>query len=183
MKKYGVAIAVLAALVCGQKAMAVVQGNPVDVEVYAQIDTTLELTLTSATSYDFGTVSANLTVMSATTFDIRNTGGGITETLQLKGNNSSNWAIAPQGSGRAADMFALYGTFNFPAVPGAFNDANHQIGSAYQASSGVKYAGSETGLSVPNGESRRLWVTIDTPASSSSSARQRIQIDVLASQP
>jgi len=187
MKKLGIAVAMLAAVIVSSQAKAVMVGNPVDVEVFAQIDTTLQLTLTGATSFDFGTVNGNSTNVATAAFTVGNTGGGITETLQVKGTDSANWTCATLAQAAAPDRFALYGMFNtaIPTVVAMFI-ANNQIpapAEAYKTSSITLFAGDQTGLSIANAATRNLWIGLHMPTTSTSNARQRVQININAIQP
>jgi len=187
MKKLGIAVAVLAAVFASSQARAAMVGNPVDVEVFAQIDTTLQLTLTGATSFDFGTVNGNSQNVATAAFTVGNTGGGITETLQLKGTDSANWTCATLAQSAAADRFSIYGEFNSaqPGLPAMFVP-NNQIpapAEAYKTSSVALFAGDQNGLSIANAATRSLWIGLHMPTSSTSNARQRIQININAIQP
>jgi hypothetical protein len=163
----------------GANAGATKVGNPVDLEVWAQMNGTLQISVVSATSYDFGAVTASSVNVSTTTFDIQNTGGGLTQTYQIKGNNSANWTLA---AAPALNAFSLDVQFNGPAAPSTWT-ASHRLTTAYQSSDGTVFAGNQTGLSVPTGAVRSLWTRLAAPTGSSSAARQRIQLDINAVTP
>ena len=185
MRKLSGILAVAGLLAVAGTARAVSVGNPVDVEVWAQINNTLQLTVVSATSYDFGTIGAGTQNVSATTFDIDNTGSGLTETLNLTAAVTGGWTLAPQGSGPALDQVALYSQFNFPAAPtpAALFVANMQVDGTVQASSAVKYAGNASGLSTTTGQRSHMWVGLAAPTSTTVSNRQNVKITVSATTP
>ena len=181
MKKLMTAAAVVGLVGLGHEALAVNNSNPVDVEVYAQINAGLQITVTTATSYDFGTVAGGSVAVSATTFDIQNTGSGLTETYQIKGNNSTsgNWTLA---AAPGANAFSLDAQFNNPSAPGSWT-ASHRLTTAYQQANGTIFAGNQTGVSTVTGQVQSLWTRFSAPTSSTFSTRQRVQLDINAVTP
>lgn len=167
-------------LTLGREAGAVNASNPVDVEVWAQMSGTLQITVISATSYDYGVVAGSSVTVSTTTFDIKNTGSGLTETYQIKGNNSTsgNWTIA---AAPAANTFTLEADFSFPSAPAAWT----KLTTAYQSSDNVSVfnSASENGLSTTTNTVRHLWTRFSAPTSSGFGTKQRVQIDINAITP
>lgn len=178
--KHAVKVMLLAGLIAlGREAGAVNNAQTVDLEVFAQISSNLVITVTSATSYDYGTIVGSSVTVSATTFDIRNAGAGLSETYQIRANNSANWTL---GALPGANAFSLDAQFNGPAVPAVWTPL-HRLTAAYQTSDAVVFAGNQNGQSTPTASVRSLWTRLSAPTSSSSSARQRIQLDINAITP
>src|SRR5687767_14595019 len=178
--KQAVRWAVIAgSIMLGSGAGAVNNSNPVDLEVFVQISSNLVISVTSATSYDFGVVAGSAVVVSGTTFDIRNTGAGLSQRYQLRASNTANWTL---GAAPGADTFSLDAQFNGPAVPGSWS-ALHRLTASYVSSDALVFAGNQNGLSTPTGSVRSLWTRISTPTSTGAAARQRIQLDVNAITP
>lgn len=178
--KHAVRWAVMAgSIVLGSGAGAVNNSNPVDMEVFVQISSNLVIAVTSATSYDFGVMSGSSVMVSTTTFDIQNTGAGLSQTYQLRASNTANWTL---GAAPGANMFTLDAQFNGPATPGSWT-AQHKLTAAYVSSDAVVFAGNQNGMGTPTGSVRSLWTRISTPTSTGSGARQRIQLDLNAITP
>jgi len=162
-----------------RSAHAVVSGNPVSMEVWAQINATLQISILSPTAYNFGTVAGSSVAVSTTTFDIQNTGSGLTETYQLSAANSPAWTL---GAAPGANVFSLDAQFNGPAQPAGWT-ASQRLTTAYQTSDGVIFAGNQTGAGTATGSVRNLWVRFSAPTSSSSAVPQRMQLNVNAVTP
>ncbi len=186
MKKGTLALAVVGLVLFGRNVGAVNPGNPVDVEVWAQMSNNLQITVTSSTTYDFGTFTSNQQKVMTTAFDVQNTGGGLTETYQLKANASqpSGWTLFSAIGNPGANAFAIDALFN-TAVPGAaaFNDATDRLGLGYGQADGTKFFGDQTGVSTANLQTEKLWLRFTAPSSAASSLAQRIQVDINAVTP
>lgn len=186
-RKMTAVLAVAGIVTIAGSVRAITVGQTVEVEVYATINSTLQLTLVGSTSYDFGVIAANSQNITATTFQVDNTSAGMSCDLQLQGTNAlpGPWTIAPQGSGPAADQFALYGQLNFPAqpTPAALFTANMQIDNTLQPATVLKYAGNQNGDNVAVAGQRMLWVGLWAPTSSTTTTRKRVQINIAAINP
>lgn len=186
MKKLMTAMAAVAALGLGSKALAVSVGDPVDVEVLATIDNTLQITVTSATTYDFGTVSAGFAGVAASAFDLQNTGGGQTETYSLQVVNTSPWALA---AAPGIDTYALAAQFASAAPALGTFGATHDLTTGSVAagvSPGGQFASaSQDAVGTTLGETVNMWVRFDAPTSvtTGAGAIQHFRINVDASAP
>lgn len=182
MKKFLTAVALLGLIGLGSRANAVTVGNPVDAEVYAQINGTLQITLT-ATSFDFGTVNAGTTSYSTSAVTVQNTGGGLAETYQVKGNNttSGDWTLV---NNYGVNQFGLDAQFNTTQpLAGSWN-SNHTLTTGYQTSAaGGKFAGNLDGFQTAQLETVNLWFRFRAPGSSTFTTRERIQIDITTTGP
>ncbi len=172
------AVSILTAIGLGQTALAANQGNPVNVEVWAQIDTTLEITVVSSTAYDFGTVPGSFDGVSSASFDIQNTGSGSTQTYSLSGTNTADWAL---GSSPGLDAFVLSAQFNSSAPALNSFGVAHVLTPTPVVSGptlGGQFAGDQDGVSTVTSEKINMWVRLQAPTSSSSAGRQRVQINI-----
>lgn len=172
--------------VLGGKAFAyTVPANPVDVEVFATMSSNLQITISTATMYDFGTLTSNQKANTGTVYiDIQNTGGGLTQTYQLKANNSANWTVFSGAGNPGADQFAIDAVFKSTgAVDADFNSATDRLTTAFTQADGTKFFGDQSGVSTLTGQSVQLRLRYTAPLSAAVATRQRSQIDINAVTP
>lgn len=181
MKKMILAVAALVAVSGGANAAATITAD-----VYAQIDSTLSIAITSNTAYDFGVVSAGSTVIQGSGFVIQNNGGGQDETLSLSAAVlGADWTLLQVGGPTGANQVALDAMFNaaIPAASTDFTQATDRLTNTPVAANASNFAGDQTGLSVPHLASRTLWTLLSAPASSSVATKQQMVITITASNP
>lgn len=174
------------AVMTGKAHAYTVPANPVDIEVFAQMAQNLQITISTATLYDFGQFTPNQHKNTGTVFvDIQNTGGGLTQTYEMRVNNTANWtAHTAAGDPGVIDTFALDAIFNSAAVvDGDFNDVNDRLTTAFTAADGTRFAGNQTGVNQPFGSSVQLRLRFVAPPTSSVATRQRAQVDINAVTP
>ncbi len=178
MKKLAIAVAVLGALLTGQKALALTTAT---IDVYAQIDNTISVAVTPGnTYYNFGTLNTGVVVPASTAVNVTNNGGGLNETFGLMLANPLDWTVIMAGA-PGPEQFKLDAAWDTDGAGIVWNDVNTTISLVNQNSTGVKYAGDQTGLGVPMSGVRNLWFRLSTPASTVAPAQQRIVVTVTAS--
>lgn len=178
MKREGklIAIAAMLMLSMGFSALAnaaetanVTVKVTVAVPISVSVDTT-ELVL--------GTVAINGAVVSTTPITVTNNGGGLAETYSLSLSNPSGWTAS--GSAPGAETYVLDAAFSGSVSGITWNEANHALSTIAVASSATKFAGDQTGLSVPNAGVRKLWFKFKAPASTAVTTEQGIAVTITA---
>lgn len=183
MKKFVTALSVLGLMFAAGTALATVQGDPVDVEVWATVDSTLQITIGSATTFDFATVAGGYVGNVPFAFTVTNTGGGPTQTYSLQAVEPAGWTI---GAGPGLNVFAMDAQFNSVA-PGGWTGM-HALTNGYVAagaSPGGQFAGDQDGVNTDRWETVNMWVRFQAPTSVSGAGlgRKRVQINIDANTP
>lgn len=146
---------------------------------------TLQITVTTATSYDFGQVNGGSVALSATTFDIMNSGTVIQTVSFSVSNTAGGWVPVSTGL-PGFNEFELDAQFNYPGPPAAWTAVDHALPgypSGPEPSTGTRFAGNEHGMSTGLGLTRHLWVRLLAPSTTNQTLRQRMVITVTAQTP
>ena len=175
--KAHIALPVLLALVLTAVAGTAFAGNPATISVTVTIQ---NLSVSASGPVAFGTVVAGSQTVSSSASTVTND-GNVTETYSLSLTNPATWT-AVQAAPSAAEEFALLAEFNSSA-PGAgtFNYTDHALSATPATCSASKYAGGQTGLSVPASGTRSLWVLFNAPTSTAVTTQQNITVTLTAS--
>ncbi len=151
-------------------------GNPATITVTVTIQ---NLSVSTSGSIAFGTVVAASQTVSGTSSTVTND-GNVTETYSLNLTNPSTWT-AVQAAPASPEEYALLAIFNSGAPLGTdFSYANHSLSTSSVASSGTKFAGDQTGLSVAVSGTRKLWFRFNAPTSTSVTTQQSITVTLTA---
>ena len=150
--------------------------NPATISVTVTIQS---LSVSTTGPIAFGTVVAGSQSVSGSASTVTND-GNVTETYSLSLTNPATWT-AVQAAPSAAEEYALLAMFNSSApAGGSFTYADHALSTASVASSGTKFAGNQTGLSVAATGARDLWFRFNAPTSTSVTTQQSITVTVTA---
>ena len=101
------------------------------------------------------------------------------------GSVGSPWQVAastPSGP----DKLVVYGVFHGATAPVETDyGVEDVIGPTNQSCSGTVYtvSGSTTGVSVPAGENRTLWIRMDMPTTTTTMAPQSMRVEITADPP
>ena len=149
--------------------------NPATINVTVTIQ---NLSVSASGPIAFGTVAAgSVTVASDSSHVINN--GNLAETYSLNLANPAGWTAVQAAPG--IDEYALSAQFNATQpLAGSFVYANHALSTGSTASSGTKFAGGQTGLSVAASAARYLWLKFEAPSSSTVFTQQTIVVTVTA---
>lgn len=170
-----VLVALAAVLSLGVSSMAMA-ANPATISVTVTIQ---NLSVSATGPVAFGTVVAGSQTVSSSGSTVTND-GNVTETYSLSLTNPSTWT-AVQAAPSSAEEYALLAQFNSSApTAGSFTYADHALSTTSTASSGTKFAGGQTGLSVAAGAPRTLWFRFNAPTSTSVTTQQTITVTVTA---
>lgn len=180
MKNLRIAVAALAAVIFAGSALA---ANPVEVEVVATMDSTLSLAVVGATMYDMGTFTSNQQKVLATGFVIQNNGGGVTETLGLKGEVYDGWTLFTGAGNPGADQVAADAAFSNAVGGITWNDTTDRLTGSNVAASGANFLGDQDGMNIAYNATNTLWLRITAPSSSSSTNAKRVRCVVTATTP
>ena len=168
------AMAILAfALVMPANQVLAAQSDTVTITV--TISQTIGVEITES-AYDFGTLSSGATAVSTSWLTVTNTGTGINETYSLSCSDTADWTC---GSSPGNEIFVLSAKFN-SISPASFG-ANDILSTTPVAADGTLFAGDETGADVPHTEVRHLWLQLQTPTTTASSAQQSTVLTITAS--
>jgi hypothetical protein len=170
-----IAFALLAAVLLVGSANMVKAANPATINVTVTIQ---NLSVATTGPIGFGTVTSGSETVSGSASTVTND-GNVTETYLLSLTNPGGWT-AVQGE-PAAEQYALLAEFNTTApAAGAFTYTDHALSTSSVASSATKFAGDQTGLSVPASATRSLWFRFNAPTSTTVTAQQTILVTVTA---
>lgn len=189
MKKLKIAVAIAALAALSGSAMAYVgPADPVDIDVYATMDQTLQITITGATVYDLGNFTSNQQKVTTGAYAIQNTGAGMTQTYRLAVKAVyGGWALREAAGMPVADQVAVDALFNTvaPAV-GDFTEATDRlqlISTLYNVASVTNMAGDITGAGSALNNTRNLWLRVTAPSTSSTTNKNQVVVEVDATTP
>ncbi len=150
--------------------------NPATISVTVTIQ---NLSVSATGPIAFGTVVAGSQTVSSSASTITND-GNVVETMSLSLTNPGSWTAVQAAPG--AEEYALLAQFN-AAAPTAvsFTYANHALTTSSVASSGTKFAGDQTGVSMAVSGTRSLWFRFNAPTSTAVTTQQTISVTVTAS--
>ncbi|MEZ4655551.1 MAG: hypothetical protein R3E12_18680 [Candidatus Eisenbacteria bacterium] len=149
--------------------------NPATITVTVTIQS---LSVSTTGPIAFGTVGAGSETVSGSASTVTND-GNVTETFSLSLTDPAGWTAVQSAPG--AEEYALLSMFNSTApAANTFTYLDHALSTTPVASSGTKFAGNETGLSVPATETRSLWLRFNAPTSTTVTTEQSITVTVTA---
>ncbi len=139
---------------------------------------TLSMSIVGSTFTILASMAPGGSAVATSSITIKNDSVGIAETLSLKSFDSTPWTLAQSP---AFNQFALQAMFNTVA-PAAANFAvgDDSLTTADKVSTSAVFAGNQTGVTVPPGESRGLWVRFQAPTSTSSLGTRDLTITITA---
>ena len=136
------------------------------------------VSVTASGPIAFGIVLAGSTTVSSSHSDVVNDGND-TETYSLKLTAVGGWTAVQALPGAA--QYCLSAQFNATEPDSAtFVYATHALTTSSVASSGTKFAGDETGLSVVKTGARSLWFKFEAPSSTTVWTEQTITVTITA---
>lgn len=126
----------------------------------------------------FGTVTAGSVTVSSDSSHVINDGNGA-ETYSIDVANPAGWTAVQAAPG--VDEYCLSAQFNSAQpLAGSFSYANHALSTSSVASSGTKFAGDQTGLSVAASAARYLWLKFEAPSTSTVFTQQTMVVTITA---
>jgi len=152
--------------------------NPATFTVTVSIAAEANIDVVQGGPVDFGVMNAGDVAVSSQAVVIRNSGSGASQTYSLSLSNSADWTAVTTTPG--VDQFRLCGAFDSNGTL-SWNPANHALTTNPVAATGTRFAGDETGAGVPYNAIRHLYLRMETPQSTSTSAQQSIQVIINAS--
>jgi hypothetical protein len=155
---------------------AIQAANPATIDVTVTIQ---YLSVSATGPIAFGTVTAGSATVNSTASTVTND-GNVTETYSLDLTNPGSWT-AVQAAPAAAEQYCLSAMFNSSEpAPASFAYADHALSTTSTACSASKFAGDQTGLSVPATETRSLWFKFEAPPSTAVTTQQTIVVTLTA---
>ena len=169
------ALVLCAVLVLAGSAGRAFAANPATINVTVTIQ---NLSVSATGPIAFGTVTAGSQSVSASASSVAND-GNVTETYSLNLTNPAGWTAVQAAP--AAEQYALLARFNSSApAAGTFTYVDHALSTVAVACSATKFAGDQTGLSVPAAANRSLWFRFDAPTSTTVTTQQTITVTITA---
>ncbi|MEW5700669.1 MAG: hypothetical protein AB1792_00335 [Candidatus Zixiibacteriota bacterium] len=169
-------IPVIALALLGLWVSSAQAANPATINVTVMIQ---NLSVSATGPIAFGTVLASSETVSGSASTVTND-GNVTETYSLSLANPGGWT-AVQAAPSGAEEFALLAQFNSSGPTAvSFTYANHALSTSSTPSSGTKFAGNQTGLSVAVSGTRSLWFRFNAPTSTAVTTQQTIVVTVTA---
>lgn len=157
-------------------ASAIHAANPATINVTVTIQ---NLSVSATGPIAFGTVTASSVTVSSDSSHVVND-GNVTETYSLNLTNPAGWTAVQAAP--ASEQYCLSAQFNSSQpTPASFTYANHALSTTPTACSGTKFAGDQTGLSVPVSGVRYLWFKFEAPTSTTVTIEQTIVVTITAS--
>ncbi len=166
----------VAFMVCGacQPARA---ASSASVAVKVTVTPAISVTITES-SLVLGSVSAGGTVVSPSAVTVTNNGSGINETYSLSLVNPSGWTASQSAAG--SETYILDAAFSSAVSGITWSQTNHALSTTAVVSSSTKFAGDQTGASVPYNTARKLWFKFFAPTATTASTEQSIAVIVTA---
>ena len=169
-------IAALAVVMAGGMAFA---ANPDSFDISCTVAVTYAVTITTPTGgLTFTNVDVNTTYVSDSSATVKNTGSASAD-LKIKGTALGTWTL---GAAPASNVVRLMGAFKdaATAVEGDFEVANDTITVTAQNMDATHYSIDQNGNNVAKNASHGLWVRLDTPTDTDTTAAQSFKVDVQA---
>ncbi|MCX5699189.1 MAG: hypothetical protein NTX01_05790 [Candidatus Omnitrophica bacterium] len=147
------------------------------VAVKVTVTSTLSVNITEDT-LALGSVAAGSTKVSTAAVTVTNNSSGINETYSLSLANPSGWTASQAAAG--AETYVLDAVFDADGTGITWSEANYALSTTAVASSATKFAGDQTGVSVPYNAARKLWFQFKAPTATTVSTEQSIVVMVTA---
>lgn len=125
-----------------------------------------------------GSLAAGATKVSTSAVTVTNDGSGVNETYSVNLADPSGWTASQTAAG--VETYVLDAAFDADGTGITWSETNHALSTTPAASSATKFAGDQTGLSVPYNAARKLWFQFKAPTATSVSAEQNIAVTVTA---
>jgi hypothetical protein len=171
-----VVLSVLTAVIILVFATAADAANPSNVSVTVTIE---NLSVSTTGPIDFGVVTAGSATVSTVSSTVTND-GNVDETYSLNLTDPATWAAVQAAPGN--EEYCLSAMFNgAQPLAGDFAYADHALSTTATACSATKFAGGQTGESVPATATRDLWFKFEAPTATAVTTQQTIVLTVTAS--
>ncbi|MFH0778023.1 MAG: hypothetical protein V2A71_05255 [Candidatus Eisenbacteria bacterium] len=150
--------------------------NPSDISVTVMIE---NLSVSTTGPITFGVVTAGSATVSTVSSTVTND-GNVAETYSLNLTNPAGWTAVQAAPGN--EEYCLSSIFNAAQPAGGdFDYADHALSTTSTSCSATKFAGDQTGESVPTSGTRNLWFEFEAPSATSVTSQQAIVVTVTAS--
>lgn len=137
--------------------------------------------LVSTQDLDVGGMDLGAEVVISTSLLVSNKGCPVTYQLKVEAvTPGTPWTPAPAP---AQDAFTVYARFNSDMPLAGDFQAADKLTSSPVSSAPAKFAGNQSGASVPIGEDRLVWFKLAMPTTTSTADPQQIRISVYAAAP
>lgn len=125
-----------------------------------------------------GSIAAGQTTLSATGVTVTNNGSGVNETYSLSLADPSGWTASQTAAG--VETYVLNAAFDADGAGISWSNANHALSTGVTPCTASKFAGDQTGVSVPYNTTKTLWFQFKAPTATSVGTEQSIAVTVTA---
>lgn len=126
-----------------------------------------------------GSVAAGGTEVSTSAVTVINDGSGVNETYSLSlANPVGTWTASQDAPG--VETYVLNAAFDADGTGISWSNANHALSTGVTACTASKFAGDQTGVSVPYNTTKTLWFQFKAPTATTVNTEQSIVITVTA---
>ena len=122
-------------------------------------------------------VPAGGSVSSTTGVVVTNTGSGVNETLLLSLANPTGWSA---GAVPGVETFVLNGAFDVDGTGITWDPSKQAILTTPVRADATRFAGDQTGASIPVAGARTLWFQLRAPTATRVTTQQEIAITITA---
>ena len=166
---------ILSIAVLGMAGMANA-ANPATINITVTIQ---NLSVSASGPLAFGVVAAGSETIAVDSSHVLND-GNVSEIYSLSLTDPGGWSAVSAAPG--AEEYCLSAQFN-SATPTAlsYTYSDHALTSTPVSCSVTQFAGDQTGVTVPSGEARYLWLKFEAPSATSVTAQQTIVLTLTAS--
>lgn len=178
IKKYSLMIIVsVVVMMSGIFALNAEAASSDAVTIKVTVTPSISVSITEDT-LSFGAIAAGAAPVSATAVTVTNNGSGVNETYSLSLSNPSGWTASQTAPG--SEIYVLSAAFSSAVSGITWADANHALSTTASVSSATKFAGDQTGLSVPHNATRKLWFKLEAPTATTVGTEQSIVVTITA---
>ncbi len=147
------------------------------VAVKVTVSPSISVSITEG-SLNLGSVNIGDKVVSSSAVTVTNNGSGIKETYSLSLTNPTGWTASQTAAG--TDIYILDAAFSSAVSGITWAEANHALSTTAVVASTTKFAGDQTGVSVPYNTTRKLWFQFIAPTATSVTTEQSVNVIVTA---
>lgn len=169
------ALSVLALVSLASQRIEAAQSDAVAVKVTIAPSISVSVTEDTLT---LGSVATGGTKVSAAAVTVTNDGSGVNETYSLSLANPAGWTASQTALG--VETYVLNTAFSNAVSGITWDVSNHALSTTPIVCSASKFAGDQTGVSVPYNGIRKLWFQFKAPTVTTVGTEQSIVVTVTA---
>lgn len=147
------------------------------VAVRVTVTPSLSVSITE-TALTIGSVVAGSTSVSTSGVTVINNGSGVNETYSLSLTDPAGWTASQTAAG--VETYVLNAAFDADGAAITWSNTNHALSTTPTTCTATKFAGDQTGVSVPYNATRKLWFQFKAPTATTVGTEQSIAVTITA---